>query len=623
VVWLRRVFVPFAAVLLLFTACRVVFAVFNFGLMSDAPLRAWLHAFAEGVRFDLSVLCLVNAPWILLSLLPLPWECKLGWRRALLILFLAVNLPLLLLNLIDVELYAITGRRLTMDLLDEGGGDVWRLLPQFFVHYGHMALASALAGVAIWRLCSPLKETARLVRRGWRQALWLFPVVFAIVLGVRGGLQVKPLSTAHALSVGHGPLSALAQNAPFSLWRTKRRARLRRIGAPESIARARALLRAESGASPAFGRGKGGNMVVVILESFGAEYTSLGGGVSYTPFLDSLMKQGLSFQRHFANGRESIHALPALLAGLPQLMEEPYVRSAYASNPLRGIGGELGRGGYDSAFFHGGQNGTMHFDDFTSLAGFKHYFGLNEYPRREDYDGVWGVPDHLYLPWMARSLSELKPPFLAAVFTLSSHQPYTVPPPYKGRFSKGTLAIHESIGYSDEALRLFFAEAAKQPWYKDTLFVLTADHTQKCEARRFCHEIGRYRVPLVVFRPGGDLPKADLARSTQHTDVFWTLLDWAGVDPGPGLPPFGRSLFRLEDPGTALWRAHGSYVMVRGSRALRLTNKGQVEGPFDADRDWNFDQPLGEARDDLESRLRASIQVFNDGLLGASWHPSR
>src|SRR5206468_5565718 len=121
------------------------------------------------------------------------------------------------------------------------------------------------------------------------------------------------------------------------------------------------------------------NIVILILESFSAEYWGAGnGGNRYTPFLDSLASKSLFFEHHYANGRTSIEVMPAVLAGVPSLMEEPLMESAYQSNELLGLGTVLARHGYNTSFFHGGKNGTMRFDEFMHLAGIQRYVGPNE-----------------------------------------------------------------------------------------------------------------------------------------------------------------------------------------------------------------------------------------------------
>ncbi len=137
------------------------------------------------------------------------------------------------------------------------------------------------------------------------------------------------------------------------------------------------------------------------------------------------MQQGLTFTNAFANGKRSIEALPSILSSLPAIMDNAFVTSLYSSNPIESLAAILKNKGYQTSFFHGGKNGTMGFDNFTKLVGIDAYFGLNEYPNEEDYDGNWGIYDEPYLQYFCNQISLMKEPFFTSVFTLSSHHPYS------------------------------------------------------------------------------------------------------------------------------------------------------------------------------------------------------
>src|SRR5690606_14279042 len=136
----------------------------------------------------------------------------------------------------------------------------------------------------------------------------------------------------------------------------------------------------------------------------------------------------------------------------------------------------LGEKGYETAFFHGAPNGSMGFSAYMQLAGIKNYYGKNEYNNDDDFDGIWGIWDEPFMQFMAKKLDTFKQPFFSSFFSLSSHHPFKVPEHYAGKFPKGQLPLHEPIGYVDNALRQFFNTASKSEWYKNTLFVIVADH---------------------------------------------------------------------------------------------------------------------------------------------------
>jgi uncharacterized sulfatase len=258
----------------------------------------------------------------------------------------------------------------------------------------------------------------------------------------------------------------------------------------------------------------------------------------------------------------------------------------------------------------------MHFDDFMHQAGIPQYFGLNQYPHRQDYDGGWGIYDEPFLQFVATELTKQKSPFATAIFTLSSHHPYPIPEKYRGRFKKGTLPIHESIGYTDYAVEQFFAAARQQPWYTNTLFIITADHTHKLETPEYMNTLGQYRVPLLIFHPQRKFPKVDPSRITQQVDILPSILDYLGIEPERRLL-FGKSIFRSGE-GRAFLHVNGHYWLVRGQRALEFVPEGNGGGLFDLAQDPQLKSPLAgesERRGELEKEAKALLQYYNNGLL--------
>jgi phosphoglycerol transferase MdoB-like AlkP superfamily enzyme len=360
-----------------------------------------------------------------------------------------------------------------------------------------------------------------------------------------------------------------------------------------------------------------------LLESFASEYTGIeNGGRGYTPFFDSLATRGLFFRDHYANGRRSIEALPAVLAGMPALMESPFITSNFQTNELHGLGELLGRQGYATSVFHGAENGTMGFNTFAGMVGVQQYFGLNEYPggaKSPDFDGHWGIFDEPYLQYFARQLSQQKQPFFSTVFTLTSHEPFPVPEQHKQRFTPGKLPIHASIGYTDFALRQFFKAASQQPWYQNTLFILLADHTSQTLAPEYQNTLGSYKTPLLLFHPGRKLPPTNADRITQQADIPATVLDYLGVAPKGKLLPFGYSVFDTLANGRALFLTGGSYYLVHKDYVTELTANDQVRlYPY-----RRHDLPPTPVQNPAKAQqygqeLRASVQFLTNGLLDNS-----
>ena len=609
-------------VLALYMILRGCFFLCNYHGFATDSAGDIAAAFLQGIRFDLAAVAAVNLPFALLTFLPRRLEPARAWGWLTRIVFLALNIPFLIVNVIDLEFFQFNGRRSTLELLGLAGDAAVEPL-MVARYYWPLVLLGLVLIAALFLLYG--REPATVPPAAPRAGIpsWLASLVCVIalsVIAIRGGLQFKPLSAAQAMPGASGELGQLALNSSFTVLKSYNQRRLPRVRYFSSREECLQVLRPYlEGAKLIPDEPRRDNIIILVLESFSAEYMGAGNGEArYTPFLDSLAAQSLFFSRNYANGRRSIEAMPSILAGLPSLMSDSLLESIYQNNQLLGLGGILAPFGYTCSFFHGAENGTMRFDTFMRRAGVSHYFGLKEYPDRADSDGHWGILDEPYLQYMARELTRQKPPFAATAFTLSSHHPYAVPEKYHGRFKKGTLAIHESIGYTDFAVEQFFATARQQPWYSNTLFIITADHTQKLETPDYDNPLGQHRVPLIIFHPQMNFSGVDTNRVTQQVDILPSVLDYLRIKPEHRLL-FGKSVFQAGE-GRAFLYEGGRYWLVRGHHALEFTPGGNAR-LFDLTRDRQLKSPLpvqSETSAGLEREAKALVQYFNNGMIDNS-----
>lgn len=599
-------------VFLLYTLLRAVFFVFNYDHFAEASAGQVFLAFVQGLRFDVAALFTINSLFILLSLLPHGNLLHPTYQRTLQWLFVLTNAPFIALALADVEFFKFIGRRSGNELLTITD-DVLQQLGQLASYYWYIGIgfAGLVAAMAkLYPTASGVPEQKPMI---WLRYLRLLLVAGFVVLGIRGGAQLKPLRPAHAFVHEHSSLGHLTLNSPFTFIKSIGKTTLEEKHYFDTDNELLANLPVKPGryAIPA-GEPLQENVVLIVLESFAAEYIgALNNGEGYTPFLDSLAGEGLLFRNNFANGRKSIEALPSILSGLPSLLPDPYITSPYQANTIYSAGHILRDAGYSTAFFHGALNGTMGFNEYVAMAGIQHYYGLNEYPadiKKRDFDGVWGIFDEPYLQYTVQEMTKFLQPFFSTVFTLSSHQPYTVPDQYKGRFPEGELEIHESVGYADHALRAFFKTASRQPWYSNTLFILVADHTQKSIRPEYQQELGYYRVPLLLFHPSKKL-EADVQKITQHADILPTMVDYLQL-PTDKLMPFGQSVLDSAAAGQALLYDGASYYLVQQDGVVELTATDEF-------RFHTFPElaPAGQPNPEQGQQLKAYVQYFKNKMV--------
>ena len=553
----------------------------NHGVFREATLGQVLLAFWHGFRYDISALLLLNVPFLLLSLIP---QFGVRWQGFLRGLYLTLNATGIALNLVDTQYFKFIGRRTSNELFTITD-DIQRQAGQLVGHYWFLLIPFAVLFGFVWYFYPlPVPADAAFYRaeprrrRMLRLILEVLVVAGLTVLGIRGGVQLKPLRTGHAFMQTPPTLGHVTLNSTFTFLKSLRADPPDRRTYFSSMAALRPALAARPpGPRPGAPHD---NVVILLIESFASEYNGIeNGGRGYTPFFDSLATKGLFFRQHYANGRRSIEALPAVLAGLPALTENSFITSNFQTDELHGLGELLRRQGYGTSVFHGATNGTMGFNTFAGITGIQQYYGLSEYPggtESPDFDGHWGIFDEPYLQYFAKQLGQQKEPFFSTVFTLTSHEPFPVPTQYKGKFVAGELPIHASIGYTDFALRQFFKAAARQPWYPNTLFIVLADHTSQTLRPEYQNTLGSYKTPLLLFHPGRPLPPANVQRITQQADIPATVLDYLGLAPNQPLLPFGYSVFDAGTTGRALFLSGGSYFLVHSDFVTELTTDNKV-----------------------------------------------
>jgi phosphoglycerol transferase MdoB-like AlkP superfamily enzyme len=337
-------------------------------------------------------------------------------------------------------------------------------------------------------------------------------------------------------------------------------------------------------------------------------------GRDLTPFIDSLCGVSLWYSG-ISNSKRSIEALPAILSGLPNLMIHDYITSPYAGNEINSVASLLKQQGYNTSFYHGGNNGTMGFDAYCQMAGFEHYYGRNEYPDQNDFDGKWGIWDHAFFSWFASSLNKTPQPFLSGIFSLSSHHPYSIPPGMEKQFPQGETKIMATIAYTDYALRLFFDKAKTMPWFENTIFVITADHTSETKDPWYQTRAGMYSIPVIFYKHNEKL-HADSERVVQQTDILPTVLDYLQY-PSPFLA-FGNSVFDTTSRAFAVNFVNPEYTIFMQNHMLILAGDS-ASYVYDIQRDSFQKQNILNPKNEFQLQMlqcgKSLIQQYNQRMV--------
>jgi phosphoglycerol transferase MdoB-like AlkP superfamily enzyme len=614
---LRLLFARLGIVLLALTLLRWVFYFANRvsfpGLSFGEALLVTLH----GLRFDAMTIVVANALLILLHLLPWSGRGQRGYQRMLFVLFLVVNIAVLLIVAIDLPFFGFNGKRITRDVLGQAGAG-FREMPTFIIHYWWATLvffASVALLVFGWKRIQPREEYSASGDPG-QWALGLLVMGLLVLVG-RGGWQYQGLSPAHAADHVDVAFAPLVTNSAFTFGFSLSEPAFtpRAYMSGEELDRRMPLryaLRRDSTDRPR-------NVVLLIVESLGREYLStISGEAAYMPFLDSLCGRSLALTNAFANAERSNKSMCALLAGIPSFTDDAFMNTVYADNRVEGLGTRMKELGYSTAFFHGGLNGEYKFDSFSKACGFDRYYGRDEFGDDRFYDGHWGIYDEEFLQYTAAHLNDLPQPFCSVVFTLSSHDPFPIPDRWRGKFPKGTQDIHESLGYVDMSVRRFFESISKEPWYNNTLFVITGDHTYQYNVHPpwYRNPAGRFTVPILFFSPDSAFRGRD-DRIAEHLDLLPSILDLSGYH--GTISSFGQSVFKRDRTDRAAQFLGGQYRLIQDDRIL-LFDGERVQGLYDFRNDTLFAHDLAAQETEVTERLthdlQAMIQRHGEALVG-------
>ena len=576
-----------------YTLLRIEFLLWNWSTWFHSfTAQTLFKAFIYGVRFDLSSITWLSSLVLIGALIPWPFINLKIKELSLKTVFLLINIPFLFFNIIDIEFIHFSGRRMTPDsfyLISESEGKIGAL----WGTYWPLILINCGLFFLFYRSINKAKinlNPENLLQRTFKSLKFRIPIsifiLIILILMARGGTQEKPLEVTHAMALNSDiRLTNLILNSSFTTIHSLQKSRLSRLNYFESVDEISPLLNGITpGESILPWQNKPKNVVLFILESFGLEYTGLDNPAkkSFTPFLDSIRDRSLYFKNSYANGRRSIEALPSMLAGIPSLLDEPFISSQFQGNHIPQLGLDLKEQGVWTAFFHGGANGTMFFQEFTQRLGFEKYFGRNEYPNSSDYDGTWGIWDGPFLNFFGEQLNQTKSRFFVTFFSLSSHHPFNVPSDYKGKLPEGPLPILQSVAYTDLMLSEFFKKFANSPWYKDTLFIFTADHTSKSYLPEYQDSIGSFKVPILLYYPGSsfssDIHKLDLDEPVQHIDIFPTLQEIFNLN--KSAPQISRSLLKTGPRKVSLY-LDGQQLLVEKKAKLILPTEGANPGGAD------------------------------------------
>ena len=622
---------------------RILYLLLNYSYFAvDMTYGHLIELFMGGLVFDTSAILITNSLYIFLMLLPWHGKETRLYQQVCKWVFLCINGLALFVNCCDAVYFRFTMRRTTTTIFSEFSNE-GNILSIFFKELVNHFYLVFIFGVIIWALYKFYRST-RLRQRHY--VWWQYDVAMLLsllfvapftVAGIRGGFTtaVRPITISNANQYADHPIeAALVLNTPFSLYRT--------IGKdvfvvpdyfnPEDLEVIYSPIHqpdivtndsVDSDSVDSDTTFVKKNVVILIVESFGREYIgalnrSLDGGryKGYTPFVDSLIAHSVTFTHSYCNGRKSIDGMPSILSSIPMFVE-PFFLTPASMNHVSGIARLLGNEGYETAFFHGAQRGSMGFQAFANATGFKAYYGREDFNadsrfgNDDDFDGTWAIWDEPFLQYYGAKMSEMKEPFMTAVFTASSHHPYVVPEKYQDVYPEEGLIIHKCIRYTDMAIRKFFERVSHEPWFHNTIFVLTSDHTNLSDHAYYQTDLGGFCSPIIIYEPGNQSRIPEIQdKIAQQIDILPTVMGMLHY-PRPYFA-FGIDLFNTPPEETwAVNYLNGIYQYVKKEHVLQFDGEKTI-GIYALSDSLMQNNLNGQLPDQpwMEQDLKAIIQQY-------------
>lgn len=621
--------------------CRIVFYLYNQTLLGGLHWQEIPGLIQGSLLFDTVSILYLNVLFIILSLLPFRFRNRNGYQKMLQWIYLITNsIGLIILNLADAMYFRYAFKRITPEELhffqqDDNTSDI--LLHEIGTYWYIPLIVAALIVLLTFvykkiqiRRVDEITARPRIYYPVHTLLLLLSFVLFTF--GIRGtfNFENRPVTLSNAaLYTQDAQKASLILSNPFCIIRLSgvKDIEVLHYFDDETAQKLFTPYHYPQGENE-YVIGKK-NVVIIVLEGFSKEHSKhlsphlYPEHAGYTPFLDSLMREGFVFRNAFANGTRSVEALPAIWASIPSY-GTPFAEMPQCVNNLDALPRLLANEGYSTHFFMGAHANQMGFEAFAKLAGVQHFHNRADFEahdKRPDMANTWGIWDMPFLQFMAQELNRIDTPFCATVFTLTSHHPFVLPKEYEGKMPTGTTPMQPCVAYTDLSLRKFFATASRMPWYKNTLFVFVADHVSpKIAFEETQIPKGRTAILYFMYTPDGSL-RGEGNDVTQQLDIMPTVLGLLNYQ--KPYFAFGRDFFHETDRRhTASSFLCEMYQCITDSMSV-YTNGQQCLHVYDVTDIMQYSDirnPNNKQQQEVENYLKALLQCYTQHVHDNDFH---
>ncbi|WP_163408438.1 LTA synthase family protein [Flavobacterium ajazii] len=562
--FLKPVF-NFILIGLLITTLSRIFLFFIFKDRVVETPNFW-YIFPIGLRMDLILLCYLSfLPALLITFLPNKW---LKFTNSFLVIYSFLFLFLILFVELAspdfVKQYDTRPNKIFLDYLIYPKEVVGMLLKGYLTS---IIITFLILGVVIYFAFKKGKQFFHTTSTEYKFKLMVFPLVaFLLFFGARSSLTSKrPINASNAVFSTDQLTNCLGLNSfytvAFAAYSIKNEGNTKMYGKmeeAEAIARVKKYMIAGPSdftdaeipflhvQQPDSVLKKPYNLVIFLQESLGAEYVGILGGKPLTPEFDKLSKEGLLFTNLYCTGTRSVRGIEAVVAGFLPSPSESVVKLGNSQQGFFTLADALKHKGYDTSFIYGGMA------NFDNMASFFNGNGFTDIVDQTDFEsdgnkyvfkGTWGYSDE-DLVTKANNYFKSKgdKPFFSLMFSTSNHEPFEYPAGRIKPYDKKPATVNNAMKYADFSIGKFFEMAKKEAYFKNTIFIVIADHNTRTYGKNLV-PINKFHIPALIMGPG--VPKGvSYSKLASQIDIPPTLLSYLGLS--FETPMVGRNLNQLD-----------------------------------------------------------------------------
>ncbi|MDP3302041.1 MAG: LTA synthase family protein [Sulfuricurvum sp.] len=621
----KELFKIYLLFIALFFLGRIGLYVLYFDRLSDISFAESLLSFLYGLKLDtMTTSIILIVPALLLSITPQRFaKAMAAIISSYVLIFLLIALYIENATFPFVAQYDVRPNYLFVEYLKYPKEVSSMILKEYPIQ---LFAALFMLIIMAWSYVrfSPLKLESAIRTPLWRRVLLILPIAALLFIGIRSSLGHRPANISDALYSCNRMANEIAKNSLYSIGYAyysynKESGKLiesyGKITLTQAYQRVSTRLNIPMGSELPFNRPEPThfhseqpkNLVIFIQESLGSQFVGFSGGdANITPNLERLSHEGLAFTNLFSNGTRSIRGLSALTSGWLPLAGEEVVKRNKSQSDFFTVASLLKPLGYKSSFIYGGEGRFDNMRSWYMGNGFDEVIEQTDY-KNPSFVSTWGVSDEdlvLKAHEKFKAHTAKGERFVSVMFSSSNHSPFELPDG-KIQFIEGKprQSVENAVKYADFAIGRLFELAKKEPYYKNTVFVVVADHNVRVYGDDLV-PVNMFHIPALIIADG--LKSQKFERLSTQPDVLATALDLVGVD--LTYPVLGHSIYSDKKQEMALMMFNDNFALRVGTNvAIIQPNKEALTFAYENEHLKSIPHDI-----ELEKDALAFVKVMDD-----------